>query len=66
LHEFCLTGCVTGLASAPGALFRHTLLCASLAGIIGFCMVDFLAVPAPAAIASGGLLGLVAWAAHMH
>ena len=38
----------------------------SAAGIIGFCMVDFLAVPAPAAIGAGGLLGAVAWAAKMN
>jgi hypothetical protein len=36
------------------------------AGIIGFCMVDFLAVPAPAAIGAGGLLGAAAWAAKMN
>ena len=36
------------------------------AGIIGFCMVDFLVVPAPAAIGAGGLLGAVAWAANMN
>lgn len=35
------------------------------AGIIGFCLVDFLAVPAPAAIGAGGLLGLAAWAAKL-
>ena len=38
----------------------------SAAGIIGFCMVDFLAVPAPAAIGAGGLLGAVAWAAKLN
>jgi hypothetical protein len=46
----------------------HTPDCALhwTAGIIGFCMVDFLAVPAPAAIGAGGLLGAVAWAAKMN
>ena len=35
------------------------------AGIIGFCMVDFLGVPAPAAIAAGGVLGLGAWSTRL-
>ena len=32
------------------------------AGIIGFFLVDFMGVPAPAAIAIGAGLGVAAWA----
>ncbi len=39
--------------------------CARPAGIVGYCLVDFLSCPAPAAVAVGGALGVVGWAAHM-
>jgi hypothetical protein len=35
------------------------------AGIVGYCLVDFLSCPAPAAVAVGGALGVIGWAAHM-
>lgn len=36
------------------------------AGIIGFCMVDSLNVPAPLAVLAGGVLGVIGWAANMN
>ena len=35
------------------------------AGMIGYCLVDFLSCPAPLAVAVGGVLGVIGWAARM-
>ena len=36
------------------------------AGMIGFGLVDFCNCPAPLAVLIGGVLGVIAWAAHAH
>ena len=36
------------------------------AGMIGFGLVDFCNCPAPLAVLTGGVLGVIAWAAHAH
>lgn len=43
--------------------YNHVIaVCVGFAGVIGFCLVDFLDVAAPIAIIVGGLLGMTAWA----
>lgn len=42
--------------------FQHASICI---GIIAFAATDVLAVPAPFVVIGGGVLGIIAWAAHM-